>query len=137
LRLDIDDVKIQEEEVLAFLSESKFSNINYPMYTALFFKERMRVQGLREKGLSSPHYSMHHIKGFDLLCFRDEKYIPQSLRQRVLQANARIVQFHKVVKTMLRSIDLEIENLEEDNHLGTSSNPLPGYKTHLSQAILC
>jgi Integrase zinc binding domain len=26
---------------------------------------------------------MQHIEGFDLLCFKDEKYIPQSLRQRV------------------------------------------------------
>jgi RNase H-like domain found in reverse transcriptase len=51
-RLDIDDLKIQEEEVLALLSASEFSNIKFPMHTALIFKEQMKVQGLREKGLS-------------------------------------------------------------------------------------
>jgi hypothetical protein len=44
----------------------------------------MKVQGLREKGLSQPHYSMQSIEGYDLLCFKDKIYIPQSLRQRVL-----------------------------------------------------
>ena len=83
-RLDIDDLKIQEEEVLALLSESEFSNIKFPMHTALIFKEQMKVQGLRMKGLSQPHYSMQHIEGYDLLCFKDKMYIPQSLRQRVL-----------------------------------------------------
>jgi Integrase zinc binding domain len=51
------------------------------MHTALIFEEQMKVQGLREKGLSQPHYSM---QGCDLLCFKDKIYIPQSLRQRVL-----------------------------------------------------
>jgi transposase InsO family protein len=83
-RLDIDDLKIQEEEVLALLSESEFSNIKFPMHTALIFKEQMKVQGLREKGLSQPNYSMQNIEGYDLLCFKDKIYIPQSLRQRVL-----------------------------------------------------
>jgi RNase H-like domain found in reverse transcriptase len=36
-RLDIDDQKIQKEEVLALLSESEFSNIKFPMHTALIF----------------------------------------------------------------------------------------------------
>jgi hypothetical protein len=45
-RLDIDDLKIQEEEVLALLSESEFSNIKFPMHTALIFMEQMKVQGL-------------------------------------------------------------------------------------------
>jgi transposase InsO family protein len=83
-RLDIDELKIHQEEVLALLSESEFSNIKFPMHTALIFKEQMKVQGLREKGLSQPHYSMKHIEGYDLLCFKDKIYIPQSLRQRVL-----------------------------------------------------
>ena len=30
------------------------------------------------------HYTMQHIEGYDLLCFKEKIYIPQSLRQRVL-----------------------------------------------------
>jgi Integrase zinc binding domain len=44
----------------------------------------MKVQCLREKGLSKPHYSMQHFEGYDLLCLMDKIIIPQSLRQRVL-----------------------------------------------------
>ena len=43
---------------------------------------KTRVKGLREKGLSQPHYSMQHIEGYDLLCYKDKIYIPQSLRQK-------------------------------------------------------
>jgi hypothetical protein len=86
-RLDIDDLKIWEEEVLALLSDSEISNIKFPMHTALIFKEQMKVQGLREKGISQPHYSMQHIECYDLLCFKDKIYIPQSLRQRVLTSS--------------------------------------------------
>jgi hypothetical protein len=69
--LDIDDLKIQEEEALTLLSESEHSNIKFLMHTALIFKEQTRVNGLREieNGLSQPHYSMQHIEGYDLLCF--------------------------------------------------------------------
>jgi hypothetical protein len=63
----LDYLKIQEGEVLALLSESEFS-----MHTALIFKEQMKVQGLREKGLAQPHYSMQHIEGYGLLCFKDK-----------------------------------------------------------------
>ena len=66
--LDIDELKIQEEEALTLLSESEHSNIKLPMHNALIFKEQTRVKGLREKGLSQPHYSMQHIEGYDLLC---------------------------------------------------------------------
>ena len=83
-RLDIDDLKIQEEEALTLLSESEHINIKFPMHTALIFKEQTRVKELREKGLSQPHYSMQHIEGYDLLCYKDKIYIPQSLRQKVL-----------------------------------------------------
>ena len=48
--LDIDELKIQEEEALALLSESDHSNIKFPMHTALIFKEQTRVKGLSEKG---------------------------------------------------------------------------------------
>jgi RNase H-like domain found in reverse transcriptase/Integrase zinc binding domain len=83
-RLDIDELRIQTEEAFTFLPESEHSNIKFPMHTALIFKEQVRVQGLREKGLSQPFYSMQHIEGYDLLCYKDKIYIPQSLRQRVL-----------------------------------------------------
>jgi RNase H-like domain found in reverse transcriptase len=83
LGLDIDDLKIQEEEALTILSESKSSNIKFPMHTAFIFKEQTRVNGLRktEKGLSQPHYSMQQFEGYNLLCYKDKIYIPQSLRQ--------------------------------------------------------
>jgi hypothetical protein len=67
-RMDIDILKIQEEEVLTLLSGSENNNINnitFPMHTALIFKEQAKVKepGLREKDLSQPHYSMLHIEG--------------------------------------------------------------------------
>jgi hypothetical protein len=53
-RLDINSLKIQEEEVLTLLSGSEnisISNIEFPMCTALIFKEQAKVKntGLREK----------------------------------------------------------------------------------------
>jgi hypothetical protein len=55
--LDIDSLKIQEEEVLILLSGSEnnsISNIKLtsPMHTALIFKEQAKVKGLREKFLA-------------------------------------------------------------------------------------
>jgi hypothetical protein len=52
--LDIDSLKIQEEEVLTLLSGSEnnsISNIEFPMHTALIFKSQAKVkeQGLEEK----------------------------------------------------------------------------------------
>jgi hypothetical protein len=66
-RLDIDCLKIQEEEVLTLLPGSEnnsISNIKFPMNTALIFKEQAKVkeQGLREKVLAQPHYSIQHIE---------------------------------------------------------------------------
>jgi hypothetical protein len=73
-RLDIDSLKIQEEEVLTLLSGSKNKSISkikctIPMHTALIFKEQAKVKdtGLREKGLAQPHYSIQHIEGYGLL----------------------------------------------------------------------
>jgi hypothetical protein len=73
--LDIDSLKIQEEEVLTLLSGSEnniISNIKLtiPMHTALTFKEQAKVKGLREKCLVQPHYSIQHIEGYDLLCYK-------------------------------------------------------------------
>jgi hypothetical protein len=86
--VDIDSLKIQEEEVLTLLSGSEnnsTSNIKLtiPMHTALIFKKQAKVKekGLREKGLAQPHYSIQHIEGYALLCYKEKIYIPQSLRQ--------------------------------------------------------
>jgi hypothetical protein len=82
-RLDIDILKIQEEEWLTLLSESEnnsISNIEFPMHTALIFKEKAKVKESREKGLAQPHYSIQHIYGYDLLCYKEKIYIPKSLR---------------------------------------------------------
>jgi hypothetical protein len=62
-RVDIDSLKIQEEEVLTLLSGSEnysISNIKLrlSMHTALIFKEQEKIKGLREKGLAQPHYSI-------------------------------------------------------------------------------
>jgi hypothetical protein len=45
------------------------------MHTALIFKEQAKVKepGLREKGLSQPHYSIQHNEGYDLLCYKEKK----------------------------------------------------------------
>jgi hypothetical protein len=54
-----------------------------PQYIALILKEQAKVKesGLRKKGLAQPHYSIQHIEGYDLLCYKHKIYIPQSLRQ--------------------------------------------------------
>jgi RNase H-like domain found in reverse transcriptase len=83
-RLDIDELNIPPEDVLTLLSGSEHSDIKFPMYTALIFSEKLKVPGLRDMGLSQPYYSMQHTKGYDLVCYKDKIYIPQSLRQRVL-----------------------------------------------------
>jgi hypothetical protein len=48
------------------------------MHTALIFKEQAKVKesGFREKGLAQPHYSIQHIEGYDLLCYKEKIYIP-------------------------------------------------------------
>jgi hypothetical protein len=76
-RIDIDSLKCQEEEMLTLLSGSEnnsISNINLiiPIHTALIFKEQAKVKGLRENGLAQPHYSIQHIEGYDLLCYKEK-----------------------------------------------------------------
>jgi hypothetical protein len=85
-RLAIDSLKIQEnkEEVLTLLSGSENNSISsikltIPMNTslmhnALVFKEQAKVKEtiLREKGLGQPHYSIQHIKGYDILCYKEK-----------------------------------------------------------------
>jgi hypothetical protein len=86
--LDIDRLKIQEEELLTLLSGSENNSISnikssIPIHTALIFKEQVKIKNeeLREVGLAQPHYSIQHIEGYDLLCYKEKIYIPQSLRQ--------------------------------------------------------
>jgi hypothetical protein len=78
-RLDIHSLKVQEEEVLTLLSGSESNSISnikstIPMHTALIFKEQANVKELefREKGLTQPHYSIQHIEGYDLLCYKEK-----------------------------------------------------------------
>jgi hypothetical protein len=89
-RLDVDSLKIQEEVLRLFNTSLRIRNnsisnskLTIPMHTALIFKEqaKINVSGLREKGLAQPHYSIEHIEGYDLLCYKEKIYIPQSLRQ--------------------------------------------------------
>jgi hypothetical protein len=56
------------------------------MHTALIFKEQAKVKGLgsREKGLSQPHYSIKHIEGYDLLCYKAYK---QHLHSSIIETN--------------------------------------------------
>jgi hypothetical protein len=68
-RLDIKNLRIQEQEVLTLLSGSENNSISsikltIPMHTALIFKEQAKVKepGLREKGLAQHHYSIQHIE---------------------------------------------------------------------------
>jgi hypothetical protein len=63
--------------VLTLLSGSENSSISniqstVPIHTALIFKEQAKVKGLREKGLAQPHYSIQHIEGYDLLCYKEK-----------------------------------------------------------------
>jgi hypothetical protein len=71
--------------VLTLLSGSEnnsISNIEFPMHTDLIFKEQAKVKGLGEKGLAQLHYSIQHIEGYDLICYKEKIYTPQSWRQR-------------------------------------------------------
>jgi hypothetical protein len=79
-RLEIDSLKIQEEVVLTPLSESENNSSTYfkltnPMHTALILKEQAKVKEVRlgEKGLAQPHYSIQHIEGYHLLCYKENK----------------------------------------------------------------
>jgi hypothetical protein len=88
--LDIDSLKIQEEELLTLLSGSENNSISnikltIPVHTVLIFKEQAKVKeyGLREKGLAQPHYSIQHIEWYDLLCYKENK---QDLHSSIIEA---------------------------------------------------
>jgi hypothetical protein len=89
--LDIDSQKIQKEleEVFILLSGSENNSISnikstMPMHTFLIFKEQAKVKEpvLIEKGLAQPHYSIQHIEGFDLLCYKD---IQQDINSSIIE----------------------------------------------------
>jgi hypothetical protein len=89
-RLDIDSLKIQKdtEKVLKLLPGSEYNSISnikstILMHTVLIFKEQAKVKGtgLREKGSSQTHYLIQHIEGYDLICYKEKIFIPQSLIQ--------------------------------------------------------
>jgi hypothetical protein len=88
-RLDIDRLKIQEEEVLTLLSGSENNSISniklsIPMNTVLIFKEQAKVKEprLTEKVLAQPHYSIQQIEGYDLLCYKENK---QDLHSSIIE----------------------------------------------------
>jgi hypothetical protein len=59
-RLNTNDLEIQEDDVLASLSESEFSNIKFPMYITLILKEQVKVQGL---GYFHPEFVSLYLVG--------------------------------------------------------------------------
>jgi hypothetical protein len=56
------------------------------MHTALIFKEQAKVKetGLTEKGLAQPHYSLQHIEGYDLLCYKNNR---QDIHSSIIETN--------------------------------------------------
>jgi hypothetical protein len=45
-------------------------------------KNQKSRKGLRQKGLAQPHYSMQHIEGYDMLCYKDNK---QDLHSSIIE----------------------------------------------------
>jgi hypothetical protein len=91
LKIEIECLNIQEEDVLTPLSGSEnnsISNINpiKPIHAALIFKEQAKVKepGLRGKGLAQPHYSIQHIEGYDLLFYKENQ---QDLHPSIIETN--------------------------------------------------
>jgi hypothetical protein len=56
------------------------------MHTALIFKEQAKVKepGLQANGLAQHHYSIQHIEGYDLLCYKEYK---QDLHSSIIETN--------------------------------------------------
>jgi hypothetical protein len=87
--LEIDILKIIEEEFFTFFSGSKYisiSNIKFPIprHPALFFKEHTKVKEKikSEKGLSQPHYLIQHIGGYYTDCDKENK---QDLHSSIIE----------------------------------------------------
>jgi hypothetical protein len=91
------------------------------MYTVLIFKDQAKVKGLREKGLFQPHYSIQHIEGYDLLCYKkhlhssiietdNKEYCPGTMniyfiRDRLEQKRLSGIPWHGLVLHKLLNID--------------------------------
>jgi hypothetical protein len=60
--------------------------ITIPIHNSLIFKEQAKVKatGLREEALAQPSYSMQHIEGYDLLCYKEYK---QDLHSSIIETN--------------------------------------------------
>jgi hypothetical protein len=91
--LDIDSLKIQEEESLTVLSGSEnntISNIKLTIHTVLIFKAQAKVKesGLREKSLANPHYSILHIEEYYLLCYKENK---QDIHSSIIEAKSNLL----------------------------------------------
>jgi hypothetical protein len=98
-------------------------------YAYHFILLKFKYTGLREKGLAQLHYSVHHIEGYYLLCYKEKIYIPQSLRQRVQSwyheyccGLSMTFSDHLTWKTLMK-----ILNNQKIIHLITSFNQLYGY----------
>jgi hypothetical protein len=81
--------------VLTFLSGSEnnsISNIKYtiPVHTVLIFKEQAndKEPEIKEKGLAQPHYSIQHIEGYDLLCYKEKQ---QDLHSSIIETNSTVL----------------------------------------------
>jgi hypothetical protein len=60
------------------------------MHTALTFKEQAKVKntGQREKGLAQPHYSIQHIEGYALLCYKENI---QDLHSSIIETKSTVL----------------------------------------------
>jgi hypothetical protein len=90
----------EEAEALTVLSGSETRSIidiklTISIHTALIFKLQAKVNGLREKSLAPPHYSIQHIEGYDMLCYKDNK---QDLHSSIIETNSK--QFCPGTKTI-------------------------------------
>jgi hypothetical protein len=54
------------------------------MHTALIFKEQTKDKILRDIGLAQPHYSIQHIEGYDILCYKNNK---QDLHSSIIETD--------------------------------------------------
>jgi hypothetical protein len=60
------------------------------MHTFLIFKEQAndKEPEIREKGLTQPHYSIQHIEGYDLLCYKEKQ---QDLHSSIIEKNSTVL----------------------------------------------
>jgi hypothetical protein len=87
--LDIDGLRIQQEEAFTFLPETEHSSIEFPIHhtpCTMHHAHRLDIQRAGQSPRSQRNgiistlllYATHD--GYDLLCYKDKICIPQSLR---------------------------------------------------------